>query len=305
MSKKLTKEEFIERAKLLYEDKYIYDLTEYINNKTKVKIICKKHGVFEQSPGKHINSKHGCPICGADSSHFKKRKKQSDFIKEAEDVHGNKYDYSLVEYKNSNEFIRIICPIHGEFKQKPVNHLKCGCPICGAKKASDSRILSKEYIIEEAKKVHGETYNYDLVEYKGKHSKIKIICKKHGVFEQSPHNHINDSNGCPICKSSKGEIKVKCFLTDNNILFEEQKKFKDCFRLKKLRFDFYIPELKIAIEYNGKQHYEAVSLFGGKKGLLETIERDNIKRKYCLENNIKLIEIKYDESIEERLREIL
>lgn len=124
------------------------------------------------------------------------------FIQKAKEAHGDKYDYSLVEYKNSSTKIKIICPKHGVFEQTPNNHLRgCGCLSCSfLNKAS-----AKEQFIEKARKVHGNKYDYSLVDYKNNYTKIKIICSKHGVFEQAPDCHLRLGAGCPHCKSSKGE----------------------------------------------------------------------------------------------------
>lgn len=125
--KKLTTEEFIERARKVHGDKYDYSKTEYVNSSTKVCIICPIHGEFWMTPNAHINAKHNCPKC----SHPSYKKEREDFIREAKEVHGNKYDYSKVEYIDNKTKVCIICPEHGEFWQTPHSHLSgVGCPIC-------------------------------------------------------------------------------------------------------------------------------------------------------------------------------
>ena len=119
-----TTEEFINEAKLIHDNKYDYSLTNYINSKTKVKIICPTHGIFEQMPSSHLFG-NGCPKCRG------KNKTTEEFINEAKLIHDNKYDYSLVNYISSHISIKIICPIHGVFEQSPANHLTSnGCPVC-------------------------------------------------------------------------------------------------------------------------------------------------------------------------------
>ena len=114
-----------------------------------------------------------------------KKLTKENFINKAKEVHHNKYDYSLVEYKNSKTKIKIICPKHGIFEQRPGMHLiGQGCPYCSG------RIISKEFVINKAKEVHHNKYDYSLVEYKNLQTKVKIICPKHGVFEQKPFNHL-------------------------------------------------------------------------------------------------------------------
>ena len=107
--------------------------------------------------------------------------------------------------------------------------------------------------------------------------------------------------GCPFCKESKGEKIIKNFLIDNNISFEQQKKFDDCKYKLKLPFDFYLSELNICIEYDGLQHYKCIKIFGGEKNFNLIKKRDEIKNDYCEKNNINLIRIKYNENINEKL----
>jgi very-short-patch-repair endonuclease len=123
-----------------------------------------------------------------------KRKTTAEFIKEAKAIHGNKYDYSQVEYKNSQTKVKIICPEHGEFEQSPNSHLQgAGCPKCGG----SEKLTTNEFIIQ-AKEKHGNKYNYSQVEYINNKTKIKIICLEHGEFEQQPSNHLQEA-GCPKC----------------------------------------------------------------------------------------------------------
>ena len=155
MSKKLTNEEFIKVANNIHNNKYDYSLVNYINAKTKVKIICLVHGVFEQTPNNHtsISNKNGCPVCKNEKNLLK------DFIKKSNIIHHNKYDYSLIDYKNIRTKIKIICPIHGQFEQTPNNHLnlKQGCAKC--------RKLNNDIFINKSKEIHGNKYDYSLVDY--------------------------------------------------------------------------------------------------------------------------------------------
>lgn len=142
------------------------------------------------------------------------------FIKKARDVHGDKYDYSKVEYVNNKTKVCIVCPEHGEFWQRPDKHIsrKDGCPNCGGTKK-----LDRYEFIWKAIQKHGYKYDYRKVEYKTTEENICIICHKHGEFWQTPHNHLSGC-GCPICKESKLEKEIRIFLTKENILFESQKK---------------------------------------------------------------------------------
>lgn len=136
---RMTKDEFVMRAKAVHGDKYDYTKTIYKNNKFKITVICPIHGEFEQTPLNHLRGS-GCRKCGFDLVHDKNRVLVDDFIKKAKEVHGDKYDYSKVVYKSSRENVCIICPEHGEFWQTPSNHL-CGrgCRKCGLIRRSAER----------------------------------------------------------------------------------------------------------------------------------------------------------------------
>jgi len=117
MNKKLTTEEIIQRCKKIHGDKYDYSLVDYIGIELKIKIICSKHGVFEQLVSNHTDKKQGCPKCVG------RYRTTAEFINKSNLIHKNKYDYSLVDYKNSHSKIKINCPIHGEFEQISIDHL--------------------------------------------------------------------------------------------------------------------------------------------------------------------------------------
>lgn len=132
--KKLTTNEFIEKARKVHGDKYDYSKVEYQNSDTRICIICPIHGEFYQVPYSHLSGS-GCKRCAEKEKHMAFTKNNKHFIEKSQKVHGNKYDYSKVEYINRNEKVRIICPIHGEFWQRPANHYEGkGCPKCNASK---------------------------------------------------------------------------------------------------------------------------------------------------------------------------
>ena len=194
MSRKLTKEEFIKKAKEVHGDKYDYSKVEYKNYSTKVRIICKEdgHGEFFQNPGDHLSGK-GCPDCGG-----RAKLTTEEFIKRAKKIHCNKYDYSKIDYKDSATKICIICPTHGEFYQKPYDHLSGkGCSRC-----SVTQRLTTEEFIKRAKEVHGDKYDYSKVKYKSINDIVLIKCSKHGEFFQLAYNHLQ-GYGCPKCSRTQ------------------------------------------------------------------------------------------------------
>ncbi len=291
--KRKTTNEFINEAYIIHNNKYKYSLVNYKNNRIKVKIICPIHGVFEQSPTKHLSGQ-GCPKCTNNIKYTSK-----DFVNKANIIHDKKYDYSLVDYINNRIKIKIICPIHGVFEQTPNNHLskKQGCPKC----KGGIKFLQKDYI-EKVKKIHNNKYDYKKVNYINCYTKIKIICPIHGVFEQRPANHLNHKYGCPKCNESHGEKEIRKELEKYNIIYEYQKTFKNCKYKCLLKFDFYLPLYNICIEFDGKQHFESNNFFGGNDALIYEEKRDYIKNIYCKHNNIKLLRIKYDQNISDILK---
>ena len=130
---------------------------------------------------------------------------REEFFKRTKEVHSDNYDYSLVDYIDTNIEISIICPIHGEFKQTPHNHLKSkGCLKC-----SNRYQPTTEDVKLRAIKIHGDKYDYSKFIYNGTHTKSIIICSKHGEFMQTPNTHINTSNGCLKCSFSKKHTNIK------------------------------------------------------------------------------------------------
>jgi len=286
-----TKEGFIEKSNNIHNFEYDYSLVEYVNNKTKVKIICKEHGVFEQRPDNHIQNQK-CPFCI--NNNIKSSKE--DFILKSKLKFGELYDYSLLEYINNKTKVKIICKEHGVFEQRPDLHLSKSVKIACIECSSKNRMIDYENITNRMSIKHNNFYDYSKFVYNGQNNKSIIICPNHGEFKQNVLNHLNGI-GCKKCKSSKGELTISNILDRLSISYRTEHKFDDCIYKKKLPFDFYLPNNNTCIEFNGKQHYEQVEFFGGKKYLELIRKRDNIKRQYCKNNNIILIEIKYNKNI--------
>lgn len=293
--------QFIKKSNSIHNNFYDYSLVKYKNNKNKVQIICPIHGMFEQTPQNHTQGQ-GCKKCSLNRNSKLFRKSIPQLLNEFNQIHLNKYDYSLVKYKNSITRVKIICEKHGTFTQKPQKHLMGrGCPICGIITCSNKNRFTTEEFIIKAKEIHGDRYDYSLVEYEIANKKVKIICKKHGLFTQTPSKHLFCSRGCPICKASKGELKVFNYLKKHKISFESQYSFKDCKNIQILYFDFYLPEQNLCVEYDGIQHFKPIKQFGGNDGFKSNQLRDKIKNDYCNENDIKLLRIKYDEDVIKKL----
>lgn len=287
--RKLTKEEFIAKSREVHGDKYDYSRVEYKGNKIKVCIICKKHGEFWQTPYAHMKGQ-GCPHCVG-----KAKKDTNSFTVKAVEIHGNKYDYSNVKYINNSTKVCIICKnCNRPFWQIPNAHLRGkGCPYCygNAKKCTQS-------FTEEAIKIHGDRYDYSKVNYINNHTKVCIICPTHGEFWQTPVCHLSRKEGCPHCKSSKGESQIEYYLKQNNIEYISQYKVNlqesMIFSRNNLKIDFYLPKFNMFIEFHGIQHYEYISFFHRTKENFQIqLDRDKRVREYCKSRKIKLVEIKY------------
>ena len=122
-----------------------------------------------------------------------------EFIAKAKAVHGDRYDYSKVEYVGQKAKVCILCKEHGEFLQPPYDHLSGhGCIKCHRKAMARRYSLGKEKFIEKANAVHRGFYDYSEVEYVNGHTKVKITCPIHGIFEQDPASHLQ-GHGCPFC----------------------------------------------------------------------------------------------------------
>jgi len=200
----LTTEEFIRKAKDIFGELYDYSECKYVNSKTKIRIKCKKHGDFFKTPNAHLVKKQGCTFCGNESGGDKNRMSQVEFIKRANEIHNNRFDYSKVKYKNAMTNIIIICPLeyHGEFKQMPSKHLSGQqCPKCAG------RFMDTVFFKVKAKEIHKDKYDYSLVEYKRNNQKVIIICPDHGKFYQKPNDHISGKQGCPKCGDIERAIK--------------------------------------------------------------------------------------------------
>lgn len=284
--KKLSKETFLSLCREKFGNKFEYDLTDYKNLSSKIAVTCPEHGTFKQTANLHLNSKYGCPKCAADSVSKNSAMTTADFIKKAIAVHGDKYDYSKVEYQG-NKRVHIICPIHGEFWQSPHNHLfGNGCPKCGRQRTINLSRMTQDDFIRRAAEIHDNKYDYSKVKYVDYRTKVTIGCPVHGEFKQTPDDHLQ-GKGCPKCgnllSKSENEIYEYCcsLVGKENVIQSEHS------IIKPHEIDIYIPSLKIGIEYNGlRWHSEE---FGKDRHYHIT------KTLACEKKGIRLIQIFEDE----------
>lgn len=306
--KRLTREEFIIKAKSIHGDKYDYSNVVYVWGGTKVKIICPLHGEFLQLANNHLQGM-GCEKCAREKRTKANTLSTEQFISRARTIHGDKYEYSKVNYTHGLTKVTIICPIHGDFTQKPAVHLyasrKKGCPHCGKSSMQQKNKKSREEFIEKASKIHNNFFSYENVIYEDCRIPVEIICPKHGSFFTTPRHHIEGVSGCPKCIESIGEKTIRQFLNEQQIEFIRQKTFDKCKYKRLLPFDFYLPKYHMVIEYQGEQHYKPVEHWGGEKSLKETQHRDSIKKDFCVKNNVGYLAIPYTEDPIQKLQEVL
>lgn len=294
MMRLYTYDDFVNKAQIIHNNMYDYSLVNYVNSQTKIEIICPKHGIFNQKPNSHINGS-GCRLCGIEKQKNRISLKKIEFIKKANVIHNNKYDYNLVEFKNTHDYVTIVCAKHGKFLQQVYVHLNgSGCPKCGEMITGQKKRNNTEYFILKSNKIHNHKYDYSLVNYVTAHHYVDIICPIHGKFNQTANSHLN-GNGCPLCKESIGEKNISKYLSKHLIVFERNKKFNDCKNINYLTFDFYLPAYNVLIEFDGEQHFISINHFGGIDKLNNQIFNDKIKDEYARLNNFHLLRIKYNQ----------
>ena len=189
----MTTADFVRRAREVHGDKYDYSKTVYVAAIKDVTIICPIHGEFQQRPANH-NIGRGCRACGGS-----KPLSLTSFIIRAQALHRSRYDYAFVNFKSVEDKVRILCPEHGFFSQRVMSHLKgFNCPSCGRESTAQKLGHSLERFLQDAKVMHGDRYNYSHVNYTNALTKVKIICREHGLFFQLPAAHIRGIN-CSKC----------------------------------------------------------------------------------------------------------
>lgn len=273
--------DFITKAKETHNNKYDYSYSVYLDYKTKIIITCPIHGQFNQLPKNHTNGQ-GCPKCGRLKSNGFDTK--DIFIEKCKLMHSDKYDYSLVDYVDSETMVKVICPIHGEFEQRPNSHVRGkGCNKCGVEKRVAANTHTKDVFINKAILVHGDKYDYNLVDYINSQTKVNIICPKHGEFKQLPYDHIS-GHGCVKCTSSVSsyEKEVGDFIISIGIAI----KSSSMSIIPPNQLDIYLPSHKLAIEFDGL--YWHSEEFIDKKYHLN-------KTELCEKQGIRLIHIFEDE----------
>lgn len=285
MSKRKTKEEFQNELNCIFSDGEFVVLGDYINNQTKIEILHTKcNNTILKRPNKMVSSKEGCYICNK-----KNKSKNSEYFKR-EVYEKYKEEYIVLgEYVNAKEKLKVLCTkCHTNFDISPDNLLRGkGCPNCSLK-------TPIELYLPKLKEMYGDKWVL-VGEWNGTSEKTEF---KHECGHSrfiTPYGLIQKRRKCLGCQNhfSSLHLEVREILESLKIKYEEEFSFTDCRNFRALPFDFYIKELNMCIEVDGKQHYQPSSWFGGDKVFKEITYRDNIKNKFCKTNSINLLRLKY------------
>ena len=277
-------EQVKEKIKEIHGDTYSYNFDGYINGESYISIICSKHGEFKQKAKNHIAG-NKCVKCNNEKASTSQLSNNDEFKEKIKLVHGDRYDYSLLDYINAKRKVKIICRLHGIFEQTPNKHLSGeNCPICADISRINKRLKTTGEFILKGDSIHNYRYDYSDVVYTGNKNTVKIICALHGVFEQTPDAHLANKN-CPKCNSniSKRETEVVDYIKsiyDGNIITSDKK------ILNPKHLDIYLPDLNIAIEFDGLYWHNEL-----KKPISYHLD----KTKACQSKGIQLIHIFEDE----------
>lgn len=233
-------------------------------------IVCPDHGEFSQYPAQLRKNGSGCPACGDLIRRAKRRSPQAEVVRKATERHGGFYTYERAVYVNNTTKFTVTCPVHGDFSITPGNHVTGGkgCPACGAlkrgyrkdvgdaaKKTAAAKIAKHATLfVGDARRVHGDTYDYSKTEYLGQRTKVKILCPKHGAFYQTPEHHTRRQHGCPECShhKSKGEAAIARFMAIFAAIEERNRKV-----IAPKELDIYAPAAGLAVEYCGEYWHGA------------------------------------------------
>ena len=286
---------FIKTSSEIHNNKYNYDKIIFTKGSPLVIITCPTHGDFNQSRYSHLKGS-GCKLCSIDSNTNKLKDTVKDFILKANKVHNNLYDYSKTVYKSSKEHVIIVCSTHGEFLQKPNNHLSgYGCNLCGIEKSTEKQTLTLEEFIERSNKTHSNRYDYSNTVYTNFKTKVSVVCKEHGEFNQKPYDHIQ-GKGCSKCSQivSSEEIEVLKYIRSLKTSYELLPSHRPLW-LNRKELDIYVPEISLAIEYNGSIFHHSSK--NNSNGFIRNTSKDKNyhfnKWKDCFENKTTLLSI-YD-----------
>ena len=318
--KRLTVDKINERLKKINEGRYFLpEETEYYSNTQKLRFICKKHGEFEAYVCNILKGEN-CPCCRSEKMSETLSLGIDEFKRRLKIVHGTNIEtLEDSKYINNSTLIKLYCHEkdkngneHGVFWGMPFNILTGGgCKKCKQKKLSMFHTKTFDSFLKDVKEIHGDKYKYDEKSYVDTHTNMRIFCpckdengNEHGWFLQTPHSHLI-GHGCPICSENKMEREIRNFLEKENINKKTEHTFEWLKHKSFLYLDFYLPDYNIAIECQGKQHFEKIEWFDKDDNFEIRQIRDKIKYDLCKEHGIKIFYYsklkKYDNFLGERV----
>lgn len=205
----MTREQFIQRARAVHGDKYNYDQVVYVNNRTRVSVVCPEHGMWNVFPVNHVNGRSACPKCSNRTRGRRMGITTEEVARRFKKVHGDKYTFDVSTYQGMNKKMTFVCPKHGSFEIRPqsVIHNFSGCSKCGIESRANKCSLTTEEYIQVARKIHGNKYDYSKVNYIRGCLPVTIICPLHGDFTVRASNHTNAKQGCHACLIAKRRKK--------------------------------------------------------------------------------------------------
>lgn len=281
--REVTKEEVLLELEEIHDNKYDYSFMDSFELKSnlKLKVFCKNcNHFFTPTLGNHLKRKSGCPYCAKEKRNetYKSKKTIIDFnaLKlEFNNIHNFKYTYIDDSFSRMTIPMKIICPEHGEFLQKPSNHKNGkGCPECGKISMKNKLRYSNEEISKILEDKHN--YSFDINTYIGTKKQMKFFCEKHGEFWQRPMNQLRQDAGCPICSTTKAEKEL---ITLYPFLLHRNREI-----IKPLEIDLLSIDYKFGIEFNGNLWHSFGKTFPNN---LENLEKDKHSTKTNLMENNK------------------
>lgn len=301
MTKRKNHDDYV--AELEIKNPNVEVIGEYAGNHVKIDHRCKIHNIIWKAAPANVLKGQGCSECGRD----KLRKAQQ----YSEEEYVNMLKNAVPHVKLVGKYISMRTPtLHYCIKHdlywepRPTNLIRgCGCKYCANDLLREERIKSHEQYVEDLHNINPNVIVLDT--YKGANVAILHRCLIDGNEWFATPGRLLYGCGCPECNESQGEKQIKKWLYQHNIEYDFQHTFVDCKDKRVLPFDFYLPELNVCIEYDGKQHFQSVDFFGGENGLQIRQLHDSIKTKYCQDNNIQLLRIPYFKNIEEELNNFI
>ena len=295
---------FLEEMTRKFGDAFNFSEAVYHNRDAYITVLCNKCRTKFTTKPRYLVDKNNassiCPCCKKTMDSRRKTLTQDEFVQKSRRVHGEKYSYEQAVYSGCNSPVKIWCTICNKmFIQKPRYHLGgAGCQLCWHKSISIANKITQTQFIQKAIDFHGNKYSYTKSVYVGGRIKVVIKCNRcKRIFKMRPDAHLR-GGGCLCETDSIGEMKIISFCKKNNILFERNKTFDGCKRIRPLHFDFYFQDMNLLVEYDGRQHFSP--FFSDKLNeeqagriLLLQKEADFIKSEFANKNGIRLIRIPY------------